>query len=463
MRQHCNDRRSWKQRQITAVGSSMDADRFFNLLTSPALLGVVEEHLPAHRERKFPPTQTLAMFLGQAMSADGSCQQAVNQVAVSRMLSGLSPGSTHTGGYCQARTRLPLSMVRELSQRIGALLSDATPSQWLWRGRRVLVIDGPTVSMPDSPHNRTCFAQHGNQAIGVGMPLARMVALMSLSNGAVLDGALGAYQGKGTGELGLFRTLLNRFAAGDVLLGDSLFCSYFLIADLQQRGVEVVLEQHGARITDFRRGVRLGVRDHRVQWLKPARPAWMSAAEYQAYPEQLLMREVKVNKKVLVTSLLVPRTAPKAALGELFRQRWDAELNLRNIKTTLGMETFHCQTPAMCEKEMWVYLLAYNLIRLLMAQAAQHANVLPRCLSFKHTLTIWIAWSGWQFKRLANEEDTLQLFALIAQRRIGNRPGRIEPRMRKRRPKPYPHLDRPRAQARADILRYGYPKKLALI
>lgn len=439
----------------------MDGNRFFNLLTSPQLLEIVEAHLPEHRERRYPPTQTLAMFLGQVMSADGSCQQAVNQAAVSRMLSGLSAVSTHTGGYCQARARLPLSMIQALAQRIGALLSDATPSQWLWRGRRVFVVDGTTVSMPDSASNRACFPQHGNQAVGVGMPMARMVALMSLSTGALLDGALGAYQGKGTGELGLFRTLLDRFTANDVLLADSLFCSYFLIADLKQRGVDVVLEQHGARITDFRRGERLGVRDHRVTWLKPMRPSWMSVADYRSYPPRLMMREVKVGKKILVTTLLAARAAPKAALGELFRQRWDAELNLRHIKTTLGMEIFRCQTPPMCEKEMWVYLLAYNLIRLLMAQAARHANVLPQRLSFKHTLTIWTAWSGRQFNDSAVHEDISQLFTLIAQRRVGNRPGRIEPRMRKRRPKPYPHLDRPRHQARIEIKLYGYPKTLA--
>lgn len=462
MRQHCNARATTQQRLFSRVSASVDADCFFNVLTSPQLLDVVEAHLPEHRERRYPPTQTLAMFLGQVMSADGSCQQMVNQTAVGRLLAGLSPGSTHTGGYCQARSRLPLSMVRELSQRMGALLSEATPSQWLWRGRRVWVVDGTTVSMPDSPSNRACFPQHGNQADGVGMPLARMVAVMSLSNGALMESALGAYQGKGTGELGLFRTLLDRFAEGDVLLGDSLFCSYFLIADLQQRGVEVLFEQHGARITDFRRGKRLGVRDHQVQWLKPAQPAWMSVSDYHAYPDRITLREVKVNKKVLVTSLRTPHGLPKAALGELFRQRWEAELTLRNIKTTLGMETLRCQSPAMCEKEMWVYLLAYNLIRLLMAQAARHANVLPRRLSFKHTLTIWVAWSGRQSKGSSVREATAQLFALIAQRRIGNRPGRIEPRMRKRRPKPYPHLDRPRNQARAELLRYGHLKTLVL-
>jgi hypothetical protein len=461
MRQHCNGRARAQQRSFAKACASMEANCFFNLLTSPELLGIVEAHLPEHRERKFPPTQTLAMFLGQVMSPDGSCQQAVNQAVVSRLLMGLSPGSSNTGGYCQARARLPVSMVRELAQQIGAALRDQTPSQWLWQGRRVFIVDGTTVSMPDSQSNRTRFRQHGNQTAGVGMPLSRLVVLMSLSNGALLDGALGTYQGKGMGELGLFRTLLDRFTSGDVLLGDSLFCSYFLIADLRRRGVDVVVEQHGARITDFRRGERLAARDHRVQWRKPARPAWLSTEEYAAYPEHITLREVQVNKKVLVTSLLVPRVTPKAALSELFSSRWDAELNLRNIKTTLGMEHFRCQTPAMCEKEMWVYLLAYNLIRLLMAQAAAQARLLPQQMSFKHTLTLWTTFSAQQLPTCA-QENIAHLFILIAQRRVGNRPGRIEPRMRKRRPKPYPHLDRPRAQARAEILRYGHPKILPL-
>ncbi len=168
---------------------------------------------------------------------------------------------------------------------------------------------------------------------------------------------------------------------------------------------------------------------------------------------------MKVGKKVLVTTLLNPRRTPKSELGQLFWQRWNVELDLRNLKSTLGMERFSCKTPSMVEKELWVYLLAYNLIRLLMAAAASQAEAMPRQLSFKHTLQIWMAWSARQFLSEA-PEDMAGLFILIAQIRVADRPGRLEPRMIKRRPKPYTFLGAPRWKARRRIKRCGHDKKL---
>jgi hypothetical protein len=259
--------------------------------------------------------------------------------------------------------------------------------------------------------------------------------------------------------INLFRELKDGFVAGDVMLADSYYCSYFLIADLVARGV--VFEQHGARKTDFRRGGKLGPRDHAVQWCKPVvRSGWMTAEAYATYPDSLRLRETKVGKKVLVTSFLNPREVCKRELEGLFVQRWHVEVDLRHIKTTLGMDMLSCKTPSMCEKEVWVYMLAYNLIRLLMAQAAVNAGVLPRQLSFKHTLQVWIAWRQRQF--LSNvPEDTAGLFRLIAQIRVGNRPGRVEPRLVKRRPKPFSRLQTTRQKARENIMKYGHPKKAA--
>lgn len=460
---HCNRESVQQQRRIAKHVQKVDANHFFNLLTSPELLDIVEAHLPVHRERQYPPTVTLSMFLGQTMSADGSCQNAVNDAVVNRVLNGLAPWSVRTGGYCIARQRLPQAMVSALVRQTGEQLNAAALPQWLWQGRAVKVVDGTTVLMPDTEANQAEFPQHGKQAPGVGFPLARLVGVISLSTGAVLDAAMGPYQGKGTGEYGLFRRLTDAFVTGDVMLGDSYFCSYFLIAEMMRRGVDVLFEQHGARHTDFRRGKRLGARDHRVYWTKPAvRPAWMSLEQYRAYPDELRVREVKVGKKILVTTFLSSRKFTKAALEDLFCQRWQVELTLRYIKTTLGMEMLSCKTPAMCEKEMWVYFLAYNLIRLLMAQAALQAEVLPHQLSFKHTLQIWVAWSGRQFLSNA-KEDTMTLFILIAKIRVGNRPGRIEPRAVKRRPKPYMRLKNPRQKEREYIKKHGHAKKLQLI
>ena len=258
------------------------------------------------------------------------------------------------------------------------------------------------------------FPQPGGQASGVGFPQARLVGVISLSNGAVLDAAMAAYQGKGTGEHGLFRGLKGSFVEGDVMLADGYYCSYSLIANLIRRGVDVLFVQHGARHTDFRTGDKLGTRDHCVQWSRPARPNWMSRKEYDGYPKQITVREAKVGKNVLVSTLLSPRKTAKADLEALFLQRWHVELDLRNIKTTLGMEALSCKSPQMCEKEMWLYLLTYDLNRLLMVEAALQFGVTPRQLSFKHTLQIWIAWSQRQFLSGA-KEDTVTLFLLIAQ------------------------------------------------
>jgi hypothetical protein len=323
MERNFNRRSAQQQRRLAKQIQSVDANHFFNLLTHPQMLGMVEDQLPEHRERQFTPTVVLAMFLGQVMSADGSCQNAVNAAAIARLLVGMNPGSTNTSGYCQARQRLPQEMVAALARQSGTLVNEQTPRQWLWQGRRVKLVDGTTVSMPDTLENQTRFPQHGQQEPGIGFPLARLVGVIDLSTGAVLDAAIGPYQGKGTGEHGLFRVLKACFVAGDVMLADGYYCSYFLIADMLRRAVDVLFEQHGARTTDFRRGERLGARDHLVWWSKPARPAWMSVEEYRDYPDEIKVREVQVGKKVLVSTLLSPRKTPKAELGALFWQRWN--------------------------------------------------------------------------------------------------------------------------------------------
>jgi Transposase DDE domain len=445
--------------RVRKVMQEVDSNHFFNLLTSPELLETVEASLPEYRERDYPPTVALSMFLGQVLSADGSCQNSVNEAIVNRLLGGLPALSANTGGYCRARTRLPISMIRSLAMSIAASMTRRTPEPWLWRGRHVKLTDGTTTLMPDTKANQAEYPQHGRQEYGVGCSIARLVGVISLAHGAVLDIAMGPYKGKETGEYGLFRRLLECFVNGDVMLADSYYCSYFLIAELLSRGVDVVLEQHGARDTDFRCGERLGRRDHIVRWSKPAaRPSWMGVEQYQRYPQELTLREVKVQQKILVTSFLDPQQVCKREIGDLFLNRWHVELDLRNIKTTLGMDSLRCKSPAMCEKELWVYMLAYNLIRLLMAQAAADAKTLPRRLSFKHTLQVWVAWSQRQFL-IDGNENTTALFALIAQIRVGNRPGRIEPRAIKRRPKAFQRLQIPRRKARARIRRYGRIKR----
>ena len=433
---------------------STEAVEFFNVLTSPQLLQTTDALLPEHRERLYPPAVTLSMFMRQVLEADGSCQKAVNGWAAQRAADGLVACSVRTGGYCRARQRLPLEMVSALTRQTGQLLSQKALTQWLWRGRAVKLVDGTGLSMPDTPENQAAYPQPSTQAAGVGFPLARLVMVICLATGAALDTAIGPHQGKGSGELGLVRRLLDGFNPGDVMLADALYCNYFLIAALMAKGVDVLFEQNGSRITDFRRGQSLGTRDHIVHWPKPAtRPQWMTPEQYDDAPDAITLREVKVAHQVLVTTLLDHRRVSKDDLSVLYGRRWNVELDLRNLKTTTGMDILSCQTPQMNEKQLWVHLLAYNVIRLLMAQAACNANVDPRSLSFKHTVQLWTEWVA---RGLSSANDRQRLFALIAQCKVGHRPGRIEPRMRKRRPKPYPWLKVPRAQARQQVETHGH-------
>ncbi len=443
-----------RQTRIGRQARSTQAVEFFNVLTSTELLGTTEALLPGHRERLYPPTVTLSMFMRQVLEADGSCQKAVNGWAAQRVADGLSPCSVRTGGFCRARQRLPLEMISALTRETGCLLSEKALAQWLWRGRAVKLVDGTGISMPDTPENQACYPQPSTQAPGVGFPLARLVMVICLATGAALDVAVGPHSGKGSGELGLVRRLLKGFSPGDVMLADALYCNYFLIATLMAADVDVLFEQNGSRITDFRRGQSLGTRDHLVRWPKPvARPQWMTPEQYEQFPDELTVREAKVAHQVLVTTLLDHRHVSKDDLSALYARRWNVELDLRNLKTTTGMDVLSCQTPQMNEKQLWVHLLAYNVIRLLMAQAACNAGLDPRDLSFKHTVQLWTEWVS---RGLSAARACGGLFTLIAQCKVGNRTGRIEPRMRKRRPKPYPWLKVQRAQARRKIEIHGH-------
>jgi hypothetical protein len=450
-----------QQQRVRRHVADSDSYAFFNVLTGPELLGQVESLLPEHRERLFPPTETLSMFLSQAMSADRSCQQAVDEAAIKRLTGGLPRCSTHTGAYCRARQRLPVEMLAMLARHTARVMAERTPPSWHWRGRAVRLVDGATVALPDTPENQEVYPQPGSQQPGLGFPLCRLVGILCLASGALLDAAMGPCRGKGSDEQSLLRSLLDVLARGDILLGDAFYATYFLLCALRERGIDGVFEQHGARRrrTDFRRGQRLGARDHLIELRKPKlKPAWMSQVEYDQAPNTLTVRELHTGGKILITTLLCPKQTTKAALKALYRDRWQVELDLRNIKTTLGMEMLSCRTPAMVQKEIWVYLLAYNLIRLLMAQSALLADLLPRQLSFKHTLQIWIAWR--QNGTGSDDDQLAGLFILIAQQRVGNRPGRIEPRAIKRRPKPFPLLTKPRPIAREEIRVNGHPKKL---
>ena len=458
-----NKLRRSQQLRIQHYAQHSDAYSFFNVLTGPALLSRVEDQLPTHRERSFPPTETLSMFLAQVLNSDSSCQKTVNDTAVKRVLGGLSPCSTSTGGYCKARQRLPLQMVATLARETGEQINKQLPDQWRWQGRRVYLVDGTTVTLPDTPENQEIYPQHKGIKPGLGFPICRIVGLVCLASGAILNAATGRFNGKGSSEQTLLRTMLGSFTEGDLIVGDAFFGTYSLLAALLDKGVDAVFEQMGARkrVVDFHRGIRLGAKDHLIELSKPKyKPDWMSQEHYDSLPESLSIRELSVDGRILITTLLSPRKTPKHELKSLYKQRWQIELDFRNIKTTLGMDTLSCKTPEMNEKEIWTYFLAYNLIRLLMVQAALLTDLLPRQLSFKHTVQLWLGWHQSTRGGTTSTEHIICLLMLMAQRQVGNRPGRIEPRAVKKRPKPYPMLMKPRAQAQAEVRKNGHPKKL---
>ena len=356
--------RTEQQRRIRKQVHQSDAYAFFNVLTGPDWFDKVESLLPAHRERLFPPTQTLSMFMAQALSADGSCQAVVDDHAINRVRAGLSPGSTHTGAYCRARERLPVGMVWALACHVGREVCARAPQAWHWRGRPVRLVDGTTLVMADTPANQAVYPQPRHQEPGLGFPICRMLGIVCLGSGSVLHAAIGRYHGKGGDEQTLLRSILDTLHSGDVLVGDAYFGTYFLLCALGERGIDAVFEQFGARrhLSDFRRGKRLGERDHLIELSKPlVKPQWMSQADYESAPQTLPVREVRTGGKTLITTLLDANQTAKSELKSLYKSRWHVELDLRHIKTTLGMERLRCKSPEMAHTQVWVYLLAYNL------------------------------------------------------------------------------------------------------
>jgi hypothetical protein len=255
----------------------------------------------------------------------------------------------------------------------------------------VQLVDGTTVSMPDTPENQEAYPQAHTQKEGLGFPVARVVVLLSLATGMLTDMAMGPYAGKATGETALLRQLPDGFEPGDILLADRYYCSYFMIALLMERGIDFVMRIHQLRKVDFRWGRRLGKGDHIVQWKLPQKPKWMEQQVYDRMPASIEVREVHVRVSepgfrtesfVVVTTLTDATTYTEEDIAELYHARWQAELDIRAIKITMGMDVLRCKTPEMVRREMWACILAYNLIRQTMLQSAQETGMCPRALSF---------------------------------------------------------------------------------
>jgi hypothetical protein len=412
----------------------------------------------------YTPLTTIRLLLSQALDPDPSLRQAVSRLLAERAAEGRANLSANTGAYSQARQRLPEGVLQRLTRHVGNRLLQQAPRHWYWKGRHVKIVDGTTVSMPDTPANQAAYPQPSHEKPGLGFPLARLVVVFSLAVGTVLDAAVGPFTGKRTGEPALFRGLHEHLCPGEVVLADRYYCSYFEIALLQQRGIDIVMRLHQRRPVDFRKGRRLGKDDHVIVWKKPKRPEWLDEAVYAQLPDTLELREVRLRGTrpgfrtqtiVAVTTLTDPADVTSRDLTDLHRMRWHAELDLRSLKETMQMSILRGKSPDMVRKELWAHFLAYNLIRTVMAQAAQQHQLEPRQISFKGALQTLAAFTPYVV--VARRQELLELatriLAAIAQHRVADRPDRFEPRARKRRYDNFKHLLRPRAEAKALLLK----------
>ncbi|MEQ1694119.1 MAG: IS4 family transposase, partial [Gemmatimonas sp.] len=377
---------------------------FANVLTAERLADVFESEGvdcsdDDDRDVVYTPAVTLWAFLSQMLftGEQRSCTAAVARVAVVEALSGRVVSGTNTGAYCRARCRIPETVPRRLARELADDCETQLPDEWHWQGHRAFLVDGTTFSMPDTPEHQAgptcgrCPPQPNSQAAGLGFPILRAVALISLATAMVSGAALGPYSGKETGETALFRQLFELLKRGDVIVADRYYAGWFTITLLQELGVEVVTRLHQHRTADFRLGRRLGADDHLVCWPKPQRPEWLDQKTYDRLPNTLRVREMKfavrergfrMQSVVVVTTLCDATTITREDLADLYGQRWHAELDLRNLKSTMSLDVLRCKTPEMVRTELWMGLLADNLVRHSLLPAAAAAECLPRQLSF---------------------------------------------------------------------------------
>ena len=443
---------------------------FCDILTEDEIQHAFDEQDVSFAEEEdeiYTPPLTLWAFLSQVLhkGEQRSCLAAVSRVIVLLVALGRNACAKNSGPYCRARAKLPEKVIEHLTLKVAQGSEKAIPRGWLWHGRHVKLADGTTVSMPDTEENQAAYPQHSAQKAGLGFPIARLVVLLSLGTAMVSGMAIGPYSGKETGETALLRQLLGQLEARDILLTDRYFCSYFMIALLLDRGVDFVSRIHQLRKADLRHAQRLGKHDHLVVWTRPSKPEWMDQATFEQMPKSLTLRRTvvkvsepgfRVESLTIVTTLTDARKYTKEDIAELYHQRWLAELDIAAIKVTLGMDVLRCKTPEMVHKELWTCLLAYNLLRKVMLQAAQRNKLSPRQLSFATALQTFAA----SWVTLPTQDHSTQLLLIevqidsLASQLIGKRPNRFEPRAVKRRPKPHRLLTMPREEAR-ELLQRG--------
>jgi hypothetical protein len=426
---------------------------FADVLTEARIRAALDEHGLRYRDRLFGPVTTTWGFLSQVLSDDHSCRDAVSRIIAHRAAAGLPVCSPNTASYCNARGRLPTGVLRTLARRTAEELQAGAAECWKWNGRSVFIADGSCISMPDTPENRATYPQPVVQQPGIGFPMARVAVLLSLATGACHDLAIAPYAGKGTGETTLLRRMYSALSPGDVVLADALFDNYFLACELRERGIELVARVQAERVGS--RTVESRPDGDIILWQRPNKPRGMSGEQYRRYPKSLLMRQVSVDardknnraERFKVATTLLDAAIDGGQIGDLFERRWSGEVDIRSIKSVMQMDVLRCKTPEMVRKEIWAHLLAYNLLRTVMAVAAAEVGIEPRKVSFKGAKQAVTAFAPKIEAARPEDRPALitALLAVIAYHRVGDRPGRWEPRARKRRRKPGAHLHEPRA------------------
>lgn len=405
-------------------------------------------------------------FLSQVLrdGKEASCQAAVARVVSYCEQAGLDAPTEDTGDYCRARAKLSDAALHDLSNEVAEEMEQAADETWLWKGRHAKLVDGLTFTMPDTPKNQARYPHPKTQKAGVGLPIARAVAIVSLATACVMDLAIGPYKGKETGETALLRSMLASLAAGDVAVMDRYYCSFMMIALLQLQGTDVCARKHQRRHSDFRRGRRLGKYDHIIVWTRPSRPEWMDEETYAQIPETLELREIRYNivepgrrtRTIdVITTLVDPDQYSKEEIAQLFGFRWNSELDIRSIKSNLNLAHVRCKSPEMVHRELWTTILGYNLIRMTAAGAALLHNKQPRQISFTSTcqyvLASWMQLSCGLITASRLEQYLKLMLKQIAGCEVANRPGRLEPRVLKRRRHGYKLMDKPRHQLRSEL------------
>ena len=413
---------------------------------------------PHSRNRIYSLPRTFWGWLWQMLNHNASCREVVRQVQALCALQSGPRVDEDTGGYCQARAHLPQLLLEKALAASARTATQRAPALSLLGARPLKVVDGSSLRLPDTPANQKHFPQPPNQKRGCGFPVMKLVVLFCLTSGVLLARATGTLW---ESEARLLHRLLATLQPGDIVVGDRGFGNFVILALLAGAGVDFIGRvPTNSRRVDFRQGRRLGRDDRVVCWAKgPRQGNWLSAADWAALPEQMEVRVVRAQVRqrgfrsreiTLVTTLLNPQLYPAAELLATYARRWRLELCLDDLKTTLGLETLKCLSPAMAEKELLVGLIAHNLLRCVMAEAAQIHDLALNRISFKGALDALRQFNHALCQtRCARRKKELWgvLLLTLARDLVPERPGRREPRAVKRRPK-YDLLNRPRAQYR---------------